>query len=204
MRYVLASASPRRKELLKKIVDDFEIDAAQGEERSDPSLSPAQTAEYLAEQKAREVAGKERHKGKTVIGADTVVTIDGKILGKPRSPAHAEEMLRLLSGREHSVITGVCVIFSDGKASISHDETKVRFLPFSEDFIKAYVAGGSPMDKAGAYGLQDGLPVAEVVGSEDNVVGLPTETLFRTLREGLPESARNGAIKSGIIKEGSV
>ncbi len=177
---VLASASPRRKELLKKIVPEFEIDAAKGEEKSE-EIRPEKTAECLARHKAEEVAAKKEHAGKTVIGADTIVTIGGKILGKPKSAAQAKEMLRMLSGREHAVITGVCVIFPGGEKIVTHDTTKVRFLPFTEEFIGSYVAGGSPMDKAGAYGIQDGLPVERIDGSFDNVVGLPTELLARIL-----------------------
>lgn len=183
MEFVLASASPRRKELLKKITSEFEIDAAKGEERADASLSPALYAETLARQKAEEVAAKAEHRGKIVIGADTVVAIGGEILGKPRSAEHARNMLRTLSDREHSVYTGVCVIFSDGKEITTHDETKVKFKPFTEEFIRAYVESGSPMDKAGAYGLQDGLPVEYVEGSADNVVGLPTELLAQIFAE---------------------
>ena len=181
MKIVLASASPRRRELLKKIISDFEVDAAKSEEKADASLSPRQTAEALAIQKAEEVAAKKEHAGKTVLGADTVVTIDGKILGKPKDKRQAKEMLRLLSGREHVVITGVCIIFPDGEKKAAHDCTHVKFSHFSDEFIESYVAGGSPMDKAGAYGIQDGVPVEYIRGSYDNVVGLPTELLVRLL-----------------------
>ena len=92
-------------------------------------------------------------------------------------------MLRLLSGKEHSVFTGVCLIFPDGGKIVRHDETKVKFKPFTEEFIRDYVAGGSPMDKAGAYGIQDGVPTEYVRGSFDNVVGLPTELLERILKQ---------------------
>ena len=183
MEFVLASASPRRKELFKKIAEDFEIDAAKGEEHAEKSLPPDRYCETLAAHKAREIAAKKEHRGKIVLGADTVVAIGGRILGKPKDEAEAKEMLRLLSGREHSVFTGVCLIFADGEEVIAHDETKVKFKPFTEEFISAYVAGGSPMDKAGAYGIQDGLPTEYVRGSIDNVVGLPTELLTRILRE---------------------
>ena len=183
MKFVLASASPRRRELLKKIVSDFVADAAKSEEKADASLSPRQTAEALAIQKAEEVAAKKEHAGKTVLGADTVVTIDGKILGKPKDKRQAIEMLRLLSGREHCVVTGVCIIFPDGEKKVAHDSTYVKFSRFSEEFIESYAAGGSPMDKAGAYGIQDGVPVEYIRGSYDNVVGLPTELLGRLLSE---------------------
>lgn len=181
MEFVLASASPRRRELLKKIVGDFEIDAAKSEEKADDSFPPRQTVEFLAKQKAEEIAAKKEHAGKTVLGADTVVTIDGKILGKPKDKRQAKEMLRLLSGREHVVVTGVCLIFPNGEKDTAYDETRVKFSALSEEFIENYVAGGSPMDKAGAYGIQDGIPVEYIRGSYDNVVGLPTELLCRML-----------------------
>ncbi|MGN1051779.1 MAG: Maf family protein [Candidatus Scatosoma sp.] len=182
MKFVLASASPRRRELLKKIVGEFEIDAAKGEEKADLSLPPWRVAETLAQQKAEEVAAKAEHAGKTVLAADTLVTVDGKILGKPKDKTEAEQTLRLLSGREHSVITGVYLIFSSGEKIAAHAVTEVKFFRFSEEFIKEYVAGGSPMDKAGAYGIQDGVPVEYIRGSYDNVVGLPTELLRRILK----------------------
>ena len=196
MEFVLASASPRRRELLKKIVGDFEIDAAKNEEKADDSFSPRQTAEFLAKQKAEEIAAKKEHAGKTVLGADTVVTIDGKILGKPKDKRQAKEMLRLLSGREHVVVTGVCLIFPNGEKDTAYDETRVKFSALSEEFIENYVAGGSPMDKAGAYGIQDGIPVEYIRGSYDNVVGLPTELLCRMLsRRGKDETDIGGNTK---------
>ena len=182
MKFVLASASPRRRELLKKLVDDFEIDAAKSEEKADVSLSPPRVAETLAQQKAEEIAAKAAHAGKIVLAADTLVAVDGKILGKPKDEKEAEQTLRLLSGREHSVITGVYLIFPDGEKIAAHAVTKVKFYRFGEEFIKEYVAGGSPMDKAGAYGIQDGVPVEYIRGSYDNVVGLPTELLRRILK----------------------
>lgn len=193
MEFVLASASPRRRELLKKIVGEFEIDAAKNEEKADDSFPPRQTAEFLAKQKAEEIAAKKEHAGKTVLGADTVVTIDGKILGKPKDKRQAKEMLRLLSGREHVVVTGVCLIFPNGEKDTAYDETRVKFSALSEEFIENYVAGGSPMDKAGAYGIQDGIPVEYIRGSYDNVVGLPTELLCRMLsRRGKDETDIGG------------
>ncbi|MDD6994766.1 MAG: Maf family protein [Candidatus Borkfalkiaceae bacterium] len=193
MEFVLASASPRRRELLKKIVGDFEIDAAKSEEKADDSFPPRQTVEFLAKQKAEEIAAKKEHAGKTVLGADTVVTIDGKILGKPKDKRQAKEMLRLLSGREHVVVTGVCLIFPNGEKDTAYDETRVKFSALSEEFIENYVAGGSPMDKAGAYGIQDGIPVEYIRGSYDNVVGLPTELLCRMLsRRGKDETDIGG------------
>lgn len=169
--------------MFKKIAEDFEIDAAKGEERAEKSLPPAKFCETLAAHKAREIAAKKEHSGKIIVGADTVVAADGGILGKPKDEENAKEMLRRLSGREHSVFTGVCVVFPGGEEIIACEETKVKFKPLCEEFICAYVAGGSPMDKAGAYGIQDGVPTEYVRGSIDNVVGLPTELLKRILRE---------------------
>lgn len=169
--------------MFKKIAEDFEIDAARGEERAEKTLSPAKFCETLAAHKAREIAAKKEHSGKIVVGADTVVAFGGSILGKPKDEEDAKDMLRRLSGREHSVFTGVCVIFPDGEEIVCCDETKVKFKPFTEEFICGYAAGGSPMDKAGAYGIQDGVPTEYVRGSLDNVVGLPTELLTRILRE---------------------
>lgn len=177
MGFVLASASPRRRELLKKVVDSFEVDAATGEERADASLSPSALVRFLATQKAREVAAKSEHAKKAVLGADTVVVYNGEVLGKPKDGEDAKRMLRLLSGKQHSVLTGVCLIDACGKEHIVYAETKVFFEPFSEAFIERYVASGSPLDKAGAYGIQDGVPVKKIEGSFDNVVGLPTELL---------------------------
>lgn len=177
MDFVLASASPRRRELLKKVVDCFEVDAATGEEKADRSLSPCELVCFLARQKAREVAAKSEHAEKIVLGADTVVVYNGEVLGKPKDGEDAKRMLRLLSGKEHSVLTGVCVIDGRGEEHIAYDETKVFFEDFSEAFIERYVASGSPLDKAGAYGIQDGVPVKKIEGNFDNVVGLPTALL---------------------------
>ena len=173
MDWILASASPRRKQLFREIVKDFEILPAVGEERVDESLSPDNQCRLLAVEKAREIAVKK--KGKYVLGADTVVAIDGMVLGKPKDEADAKRMLRQLSGRVHEVFTGVCIITPSGKEFSAVEGTQVRFYALEDAFIEGYVAGGSPMDKAGAYGIQDGGLVEEIVGSYNNVVGLPTE-----------------------------
>lgn len=180
---VLASASPRRKELLKKIVPAFEIDAAKGEEKCDSTLPPERQAEILATHKAEEIANKVENKGKIVIGADTIVVINGRILGKPHSEAEAKEMLTMLSGKEHHVITGVCVIFQSGKRVITHEKTAVVFDTLTEEWIDKYIKTGSPMDKAGAYGIQDGISIAAISGSYDNVVGFPTDLIKKILEE---------------------
>lgn len=172
---ILASASPRRKEILGELIDNFEIIPAKGEENADGATTPEAVVKTLARQKAREVFGLPQAKGKAVLGADTVVALDGEILGKPKDEADALRMLTALSGRTHEVYTGVCLITADGKERTEADCTKVRFFTLTEAQIRAYIQTGSPMDKAGAYGIQDGGLVENIEGSFTNVVGLPKE-----------------------------
>ena len=178
MEWILASASPRRKQLLAELIEQFEIIPARGEERADTTLPPEQLVQVLAAQKAEEVAALPKAQGKAVLGSDTVVALDGEVLGKPRDEEDAARMLRALSGRMHEVFTGVCIIYPKG-GDVSKVTavacTKVRLLTLTEEQIAAYVATGSPMDKAGAYGIQDGDLVEEIDGSFSNVVGLPLE-----------------------------
>ena len=181
MKWVLASASPRRKQLLQPLISDFEILPAKGEERADDRLSPAEQSRMLACQKAAEVAKK--RPDCYVLGADTVVAIDGQVLGKPKDEVDAKRMLRLLSGRTHEVFTGVCIFTPKGEQFSAVEGTQVRFYALTEPFIEAYVAGGSPMNKAGAYGIQDGGLVEKIVGSYDNVVGLPTELCDKMIKK---------------------
>ena len=187
MSIILASQSPRRRELLEQIgLTDFIIRPARGEELPHPELTPAQLVEELSRQKAGEVARSARP-GDIVIGADTVVAVDGRVLGKPRSPEQAREMLAALSGRTHTVYTGVTVL-RDGLALTQHEATCVRFRPLTREEIDAYVATGEPMDKAGAYGIQGrgALLVEAIDGDYANVVGLPVCRLGRMLaRAGL-------------------
>ncbi len=180
---ILASQSPRRKELLGFITSDFSVIPAAGEERIPEGASPEETVLALSRQKAEEIFAE--HKGETIIGADTVVAIDGEILGKPRDEAHAAEMLRKLSGRVHSVFTGVCVIFPDGSLECFAEETKVEFYELTEREIADYIATGDPMDKAGAYGIQGfgALLVEGIQGDYFNVMGLPVCMLGQTLKE---------------------
>ncbi len=178
MDWILASASPRRKELLGTLLKTFEVIPATGEENV-KSASPAALVQALATQKALEVAACARAQGKCVLGADTVVAYQGEILGKPKTQADARRMLTLLSGKTHEVYTGVCIVYPDKtgaqKTLVSVDCTKVAFHRLSDEFIEAYIASGSPMDKAGAYGIQDGGLVENIEGSFTNVVGLPVE-----------------------------
>lgn len=184
MKIVLASASPRRRELLKKIADNFTVDPAVGEELAEKGLTPAQTACRLAEHKCDEVFA--RHSGDAeevlVVACDTIVVFDGKILGKPKDVADAVRTLTALSGNDHLVITAVCVRSHKGKR-VDFAETKVTFNRLSPEFIESYVKGGSPMDKAGSYGIQDGGIVASYEGSYENVVGLPLELTKKLIDE---------------------
>ena len=178
---ILASKSPRRKELLSIITREFEIIPAVGEERADKSFPPAEYVTELARHKAEEIACS--HRSNIVIGADTVVAIDGEILGKPTDAADAKRMLSKLSGREHSVFTGVCIIREDANISFC-EETKVRFFDLSGQEIDAYIATGEPFDKAGAYGIQElgALLVSGITGDYYNVMGLPVGRLSRELK----------------------
>ena len=182
MHIILASQSPRRRELLEQIgLTGFEIRPARGEERADPSLPPDRLVEALSRQKAEEVSSA-ADPGDLVIAADTVVAIGGRVLGKPGTPARAAEMLASLSGRTHTVYTGITVC-RDGRFLTEHEATSVRFRSLSPADISAYVSTGEPLDKAGAYGIQ-GLGALLVEGSEGdygNVVGLPLVRLSRML-----------------------
>ena len=180
MEYILASASPRRKELLALIIPNFEVIPATAEEKVNISLFPEQMACSLAESKCDEVF--KSHSDKTVIGCDTIVVFEGEILGKPKDRDDAANMLKRLSGKTHFVITGVCVR-NKHKKLIEFDRTEVKFNQLSDDFIKIYVDGGSPMDKAGAYGIQDGGLVHEYFGSYTNVVGFPVTLVKKMLEE---------------------
>lgn len=148
-----------------------------------PGEEPARAAERLARTKAAEVFA--RRPDALVLAADTVVAIEGRILGKPRSPAEAEEMLALLSGRSHRVITGVCLL-GPRREEVFHASTEVIFRPLRAEEIRAYVDSGEPMDKAGAYAIQGGAAgfVREIHGSYTNVVGLPLAECVERLRDG--------------------
>ena len=184
MSIILASQSPRRRQLLGQIgLDHFIVRPARGEEVMDPALSPAQLVEELSRQKAREVAGAS-DPGDLVIAADTVVAIDGRVLGKPHDREEACAMLSALSGREHTVYTGVTVC-RDDRMLTQHEATQVRFRPLSPREIRAYVDSGEPMDKAGAYGIQGlgALLVEGIRGDYFNVVGLPLCRLGQMLSQ---------------------
>ena len=182
MGIILASASPRRRELLALITEDFTIIPAKGEEKADDTLEPQLLVKKLAEQKAVEVSSE--HRKDFVIGADTMVFCCGKALGKPRSEAHAREMLTLLSGKKHTVITGVAIAQNGDVVNSFFEETKVEFFTLSENEIDSYIASGEPKDKAGAYGIQGkgALLIKGIEGDYYNVMGLPVGHLYHTLR----------------------
>ena len=182
-RLILASGSPRRRELLDKFDLPYEVIPAAGEEAAPDGLAPGELVMLLAANKAAEVAERAGG-GAVVIAADTVVEVDGQVLGKPGTEEKAREMLAALSGREHRVWTGVCV--REGERILTRNEcTAVHFRALTMAEIDAYAATGEPLDKAGAYGYQ-GLAclfVDRIEGDYFNVVGLPVCTLGLMLRE---------------------
>ncbi len=191
MRRILASASPRRKELLGEIWDRFEILPATKEEKAEEG-DVESFVKSLATAKAEEVFDRLQDPTAFVLGADTVVVLDGKVLGKPRSEEEAKRMLFALSGKEHTVLTGVCFCFmqeGEKKRYARAEKTSVFFRSLTESFVEEYVKSGSPMDKAGAYGIQDGGLVERIEGSYSNVVGLPLG-LCRSMIEEIEEGKK--------------
>lgn len=171
---ILASRSPRRAELLAAAGFTFEVLAVDVDETPRVGESPRDYVERLAVEKAQAVAA--RRPGEVVLGADTTVVVDGRILEKPRDAADAAAMLRALSGRAHEVLTGVAVV-APGRTRTGVESTLVWFDPLSDEEIARYVASGEPLDKAGAYGIQ-GLAsrfIPRIEGSYTNVVGLPVQ-----------------------------
>lgn len=175
---ILASKSPRRKELLSLITEDFIIKTADVDETLPAKITPSRAVEYLSRIKADPFKSDED----IVIGADTVVAVDDTILGKPADRENAFSMLKLLSGKEHSVFTGVTVIKGE-KSSTFSVETRVKFYNLSDEEINAYINTGEPFDKAGGYGIQGkgSLLVEKIDGDYFNVVGLPVSRLNRCL-----------------------
>lgn len=182
MNWILASGSPRRRELLEMLgVPDLTIRPAKGPERATPGAGPEQTVRELALHKAQEVAQTCAPED-IIIAADTIVYLDGAILGKPRDHDDAVRMLTALSGREHIVYTGVAVL-RGGELRQAAERTAVRFRPLTSGEIERYIATGEPMDKAGAYGVQSlgALLVERIDGDFYNVMGLPVEKLGQCL-----------------------
>lgn len=188
MQIILASQSPRRQELLRQIgITDFITRPAKGREYLDPDLSPSQTVCALAQQKAQEILPTTATHD-LVIAADTVVALEGQIFGKPADARDAARMLRVLSGREHQVYTGVTLATRE-RISTRYAMTAVQFRSLTEDEITRYIATGEPMDKAGSYAIQGlgSIFVQRIAGDYFNVVGLPLCLLAEMLAEfGIP------------------
>ena len=182
MEIILASQSPRRRELLERMgIREFRVVASAADETADPALSPAELVETLSRRKALTVQAQERPDA-IVLAADTVVTLDGAVLGKPADEAAARQMLSALSGRRHQVYTGLTVLRGQ-EAYTEYEMTEVTFRALSQTEVEAYIATGEPMDKAGAYGIQGygALLVEGISGDYYNVMGLPVCRLGRIL-----------------------
>ena len=183
MKIILASKSPRRKEILETMGVSFEIDVADVDESVSDDFSPVEAVCEISKRKAQRIA--ERHgEDEIVISADTVVVIDGKIIGKPKDKEDAFCILKNLSGRTHEVYTGFTVC-GNGKTKTDFEVTKVHFKELCDDDIRRYIATGEPMDKAGAYGIQQkgNLFVDYIHGDYYNVVGFPISKICVTIRE---------------------
>ena len=196
---ILASQSPRRKELLEQIGLEFEICPAKGEEIITKTI-PEEVVMELSKQKAEEVAAMvssfgEEHKDITtpsdimVIGADTVVAYDGKILGKPKDEADAKRMLTMLAGNTHSVFTGVTLVLIDKSGRVGelvfYEKTDVKMHPMTEEEIDRYISTFEPMDKAGSYAIQGkcAIHIEKIDGDYNNVVGLPITRIYQELKK---------------------
>lgn len=198
---ILASQSPRRQEILSLGGYEYKVCVSSAEEQIPPeeleNLTPQELVERLARVKAEDVYRRNCNKNTveeiTVIGADTVVAVDGRVLGKPKTEEEAYEMLSMLEGRTHDVFTGVCILWTDSDTqeeihgNTFHCHTKVTFYPMTEEEINNYVATGDCMDKAGAYGIQSGAAkyIQGIEGDYLNVVGLPLSKIYHVLREKL-------------------
>lgn len=182
MAVILASASPRRRELLKYITEDFSVKVSDADETLPENIMPEEAVVFLARQKGEAVYV--QNPGSAVISADTVVVLDGNILGKPHSEEEAYSMLKALSGRTHCVYTGV-YIRSDNKEIGFAEKTEVTFCKLSDKDIENYIASGEPFDKAGGYGIQGkgSIMIDRINGDYYNVMGLPVARLNRVLRE---------------------
>jgi septum formation protein len=188
---VLASASPRRHELLRNAGISFVVQPTEIPEVPQPAEAPAAFAERMAREKA--LAGFRRQPDSFVLGADTIVVVDSEILGKPRDGADAAGMLRMLSGRKHQVITGVCLVgpqlrveqLATAFEDVRSVTTVVTMEALSDDDIRSYISTGEPMDKAGAYAIQGRASrwISHIEGDYFNVVGLPVSLVYRMLRE---------------------
>lgn len=180
---ILASNSPRRRELLASLGVKFEVKSTSVSEEYPNSLSPQEVPEFLAKQKAQAVACTERKA--LIIAADTVVILGNTILGKPKNQLEARSFLKQLSGRKHQVVTGVCIKYQD-RLSLFKDITEVTFGDLTAWEINHYLEEYQPLDKAGAYGIQEWIGmvgVTRIEGSYFNVMGLPVQRLYKELKE---------------------
>ena len=183
---ILASASPRRKELLEQIGISFRCHPAKGEEKAD-GTTPEEIVKRLAQQKAEEVAS--HYQEGIVLGADTIVCCDHEILGKPENRRQAAEMITRLQGRVHEVYTGVCLLHMHsgicGRELIFAEKTEVEFYPMDQEEIERYIRSGEGDDKAGAYGIQGGCAkyIKGIRGDYYNVVGLPISRVYQSLKQ---------------------
>ncbi len=193
MKIILASASPRRARLLEQINLEFKISPSDVEEIIDSQLSPEELVQSLAQQKGESVL--QLYPGSFVIAADTIVRYKGRYLGKPESESEAEQMLSELSGSSHRVYSGVYLATTDSlgkpvQAVTFSEQTKVTFSALDQSEIKRYIQSGSPMDKAGSYGIQDDFGavfVKRIEGDYNNVVGFPLHSFYQTLKIHFPE-----------------
>ncbi|MFJ7727104.1 Maf family protein [Neobacillus sp. NPDC097160] len=179
---ILASSSPRRKELLENLHLTFAISSSEVDESFDPALTPEDVVMELAERKAQAVF--QKNQDAFVIGSDTIVALNGRILGKPADEAEAISMLKSLSGQQHDVFTGVSILSPESSTTF-FEKTEVWFWELTDDEIKAYVQTGEPLDKAGAYGIQQlgSMLVKKINGDYFAVVGLPVARTIRELKK---------------------
>lgn len=181
---ILASSSIRRKEILEKIGLDFEVHPSSYEEDMSHTKDPRELAEFLSIQKAKNLVCKFRDDDVIIIGADTLISCDGEIYGKPHTPERAKEMLQAMSGRSHEVITGYALIETRTMKIISGAEsTRVFFKKLNEAEIDRYIATGEPLDRAGAYAIQEKgeFLVDKIEGDYDNIIGLPSARIIESL-----------------------
>ena len=194
-RIILASQSPRRQELIGYILSEYEVIVSAVEETLPDGIAPEEVPAYLAGVKAQAVAAE--HPDDVVIGADTVVILDGQVLGKPKDADDAFHMLRSLSGKAHTVITG-CAIIQDSRMTTFSDRTRVEFYPLSDRETLDYIATGEPFDKAGAYGIQGrgSVLVKRIEGDFFNIMGLPVARLKREMERvgALPRQTQGDTI----------
>ncbi|ADT84037.1 Maf-like protein [Thermococcus barophilus] len=181
--FILASQSPRRREILERFFENFKVVPSNADENVIEE-NPREKAIEVARKKAWEVYNRV---GGTVVGADTIVVLENKVLGKPKNEKEAEKMLKLLSGKTHEVITGYCIIH-EGKEITGFEVTKVKFRDLSEEEIEWYVSTGEPLDKAGAYAIQGkaAIFIEWIYGDFYNVVGLPIKVVLELKKLGFP------------------